>query len=1113
MAEQQEGRTSEGYLKVNKYQTILTEDLRQSLPKEVWTNLIDFIDSVKFINWLISPEETRGYAVDLPKEEDGRIKVNITKPHMLVDMDYFRERAIYFQQHGRYTHLRPNANPKSEFATFWKEELYRWEHGLIRDSDGEWIPGWYYFYLNYVQIFVNKRDVKDKSKKTGGERVRDFPDVFLGDYLFFHYLDQAKKVGSHSKMLKSRGIGASYKLASISPCNMYIYKGLPNFHLASDKTFLDGEKGVFGKVIDVLDFIGDNTPLPRMRLINSPRSREIQLGYQDEYGIKQGLKSSVFGISLKDNPDKARGVRGKLIHYEEDGLFPNIEKAWNVNRKAVEDGNITFGLMMAAGCVCGGTKVWTNDGRQINIENIKQSDGILGFKDGKVNLEPITYIQDPLEKECIRIKTKNRYLECSYDHPILVRKCVHKRAESYKISNKRLTEYSTEWKRAVDLTKKDTILIVDKINIFGSDKLFDPRLVGMLIGDGSYGFNKTPVFSNCDYELNNYVMSKYNVTIEKTYQTKLNKTYNEIRIKDICSKLRDIGIYGQTKTNKRLPINYQSLDSYNLSELIGGLFDTDGCVTGGRISITQSSKDLLLQISEILLKFGVHSTIQTKYPRISKLRKDKNIYYVLEIASIDSILNFKNNIKFLCKYKQDALDLISERKNILRIHNDLDGLREERVNSIEKIGIKRIYNLTANDSNTYIANGIVTHNTGGTEGADFEGSEKMFRNPLAYNIYGIPNVFDKNSNEENLVGFFWGAYLNRAECYDKLTGEPDVVMALIEILKDRYYVKYNSTDPTVLTQRMAEEPIVPAEAVMRVSGTIFPIADLKDCRDNIKMQGSRFFDAHYVGDLILKDNGVEWTPNGDIYPIRTYPTGTNKPEGAVEIFEMPKIDNDGKMDPMRYIGGIDPVDDDESQTNSLTSIFIFDLYADKIVAEYTGRPKFANDFYEIARRLLLLFNAKANYENNKKGLFTYFDQKRCLHLLCDTPQILRDMEYVKSTGYGNKSKGSNASAAINMWGRRLQRDYLLGKANQQDYNENGDQVGEKKNMHTIRSIAYLEELIQWNESGNFDRISAMGMLMIYREERLKYINNTYDDDEKDPEFDKYIYENFKNAFR
>src|SRR5690606_9123316 len=109
------------------------------------------------------------------------------------------------------------------------------------------------------------------------------------------------------------------------------------------------------------------------------------------------------GISLKDNPDKARGIRGPLIHYEEDGLFPHLESAWNINRKAVEDGKVAFGQMVALGCVCAGTKVWTKDFKQINIEELKQEDGIIGFdvNTEKLNIEKIININPPADKECV----------------------------------------------------------------------------------------------------------------------------------------------------------------------------------------------------------------------------------------------------------------------------------------------------------------------------------------------------------------------------------------------------------------------------------------------------------------------------------------------------------------------------------------------------------------------------------------------------------------------------------------------------------------------------------------------------------------------------------------
>ena len=60
------------------------------------------------------------------------------------------------------------------------------------------------------------------------------------------------------------------------------------------------------------------------------------------------------------------------------------------------------------------------------------------------------------------------------------------------------------------------------------------------------------------------------------------------------------------------------------------------------------------------------------------------------------------------------------------------------------------------------------------------------------------------------------------------------------------------------------------------------------------------------------------------------------------------------------------------------------------------------------------------------------------------------------------------------------------------YDENGNEieVEVKRNLHKIRSVAYLKEAIGWNSDGNFDRVSAMGMLMIYRESLKTFIVTT-----------------------
>ena len=711
-------------MEFNEFQTPLDSELVKSLPKECYNDLIETLESVQFARWLTSTE--RGIASDRPRDDKGRIIVDITKPHIVEDPDFFRQPAINFKKYGRYTNLNPNGNRKSEYGLFWAEEMRRWREGLVRESDGEWIPGQYYFYLNYSPIWkVVER--KSSSGKVRGDRVFEFCNFWLGDYLWYHYLEQARESGGHAKLLKCRGVGFSYKLGAMSPCNMYVEPGLPNFHLASDKTFLEGDKGVFGKVVTTLDWIAENTPLPKLRLKDT--ALEKQLGYKNEYGVQKGLKSSTFGISLKDNPDKARGVRGPLIHYEEDGLFPNLEKAWGVNRKAVEDGDIVYGLMVAGG-------------------------------------------------------------------------------------------------------------------------------------------------------------------------------------------------------------------------------------------------------------------------------------------------------------------------------------------------------------------------TGGTEGASFEGSEKLFYNPDGYNIYGIPNVYDKNANGDSKCGFFWGAYMNRARCYHD-NGESDVVKALCEILLDRYTVKYGSSDPNALTQKKAEEPIVPQEAVMRTEGTLFPISDLKDYLAEIAPNQQGFVSSHYVGRLGFDHHGeITWKLDDNLCPIRDFPMKNDGDRsGCVEIFEMPHKRPDGTIDPWRYIAGIDPIDYDMGNwTNSLGSIFIFDLLKDRIVAEYTGRPKLANDFYEVCRRLLKFYSAQANYENNLKGLFNYFDKNNCLNLLCDTPRILRDSEMVKGELVGNRAKGTPAGKNINAWARKLQADWMLSKAvGTERIDDKGNPIAgtEDLNLQMIRSFGYLKEAIAWNMDLNTDRVSAMGMCMILREDRAK----------------------------
>jgi hypothetical protein len=371
--------------------------------------------------------------------------------------------------------------------------------------------------------------------------------------------------------------------------------------------------------------------------------------------------------------------------------------------------------------------------------------------------------------------------------------------------------------------------------------------------------------------------------------------------------------------------------------------------------------------------------------------------------------------------------------------------------------------------------------TGGSEGSDFSGALEMIYRPKGYYLMAFDNVWDKSQQGKGVSIWCFPAYVNRKGCYNK-DGISDVTKALLEICVERYNAKYNTSDPMQLTRTKAEDPITLQDAIMRRSSTIFPVSDLKERILQLDSNPSEYDDV-YTGKMVIKNGNPEFKVTTDV-PIRFFPHKDNKLEGAIEIFKLPQKNKQGKVFAGRYIAGNDPYDDDASQTTSLGSTFILDLWTDTIVAEYTGRPLFANDYYEQVRLLLLYYNARLNYENNKKGLFAYFQRMNCSYLLTDTLEFLKDRDSSGKDSYGNKQKGTNASKPINDAARSLIRDWLISPVTIQK--KEGDEVKEVtiKRLYTLRCKALLEELSQWNPDGNFDRVSAMGMLMLLREDKM-----------------------------
>ena len=481
----------------------------------------------------------------------------------------------------------------------------------------------------------------------------------------------------------------------------------------------------------------------------------------------------------------------------------------------------------------------------------------------------------------------------------------------------------------------------------------------------------------------------------------------------------------------------------------------------------------------------------------------------------------KQELEWEMGYKKSGSDVAYGSQN--SVSGIISGVNQDKLNGsrgvlylVEEAGIFKdllsMYNMIrpSVEQGSSVFGEVLMYGTAGDDMSDFTAFQEIFYSPDGYNMEALDNVFDKEGQGRKQCCMFYPAYMNYDDsCIDE-NGNSDVTKALLMLLSDRYKVKYGSTDVNTITKRISQYPITPQEAIIRSHGSIFPVTELNERLNQIDNNPSEYDDV-YVGELIIKNGKVEFSPTVDV-PLREWKIKDNKVEGALEIFALPQKNSDGNVPADRYGIGIDPYDDDHSETMSLGSVHVMDFWTDKLVAEYTGRPMFANDFYEICRKLCLFYNAKAMYEQNLKGIFGYFSTMNCTHLLADTPDYLKDKQLITSIGYGNKSKGVRATVPIIKYGFRLIRDWLLKPVTKIEQDEQGNDVEVTiPNLSFIRNRALLKELMLWNPYENFDRIMALVQLMLYREEKMVIFQGDMKNTEHKPdgiEADDYWSKNY-----
>lgn len=1012
-------------------------------------------------------------------------------------------------QYCKYTKSDPR------YLDWWTEERRRCKEGYT--VGGVRITGEHYHYLNYTVIKVGD--------KKHGEKY-DFPRFLAMDYYYFHVLEKAESGDQKHNLIlaKSRRKGFSYKNAAGCVWRYNFSPGSTTVIGAEDNK---KSATTFKMALDVIDFQNQYTEFGFPWLIRNKTF--IQRGVETMVGgkkIVKGTKSIIQTITFKNNPGAAAGLGASRIIVEEAGTLSSLKEVYSFTEPVLREGDFWKGIMVIFGCVVKGTQLVKEDGSRVNVEDVEVGDKILSFGNKPVFNE-VEFAFAPSKKPCVKlITTKNTELTCSKDHPILSSKVSsyyqfrEYTKEGNRISVDRVKK--VHWEYAGDLSIGDHVAVIDKIpEMFGTRKMKQPRLIGLLIGDGSYGYNKTPVLSTQDEETYRYLAKNNDTTVEKQRKTKENKTYREIRIKGLTQYLREIAIYGQTKQDKRLPVNLHTYTKESISELIGGFFDADGYVAKNKLVLTSAVKSLLEEVKHELLKFGVHSTIRKiKTYKRKKERKIKDVtpYYRLEINDKVSIKRFYRNISLSIKYKQEDLTKLvygyasdthlvrsakikkvkgKRKKEVIY----LEGVRYERLRSIYEVQTQDVYNLKVSGDHTYIANNIITHNTGGDMDKATKDFADMMYNPKGYNGLVFDNIYDDPLDTRDSSGYFVPdlAFRNNAKVvvdgktYHSVDENGNAIawVADFSLNKERENKKKNKDYGTVITQSARNL----REAFLQIEGNVFPAADLQEIRSNLlRKYGTRKPYTH--GKLVDTANGyVRFVPDttGTVHPIEHYPLkgneSTEQLRGSICIVEQPKTIDGGEIPDDAYIIGHDPWGIDAklasvSATSSLGVCYVMRTRkyfkelgnANKIVAWYIGRTPVMDEYNENMLKLSKYYNAKVNFENDRGEVKPFFQKRMQLHRLCPPPGTILERNDISTN---MRARKYGYSIAANKF-KTIAIQYLLDWL-QESRPDNPD----LKNMHYIEDIGLLDEMISFSfEKGNYDRIMALIGCVLWQEDNF-----------------------------
>lgn len=417
------------------------------------------------------------------------------------------------------------------------------------------------------------------------------------------------------------------------------------------------------------------------------------------------------------------------------------------------------------------------------------------------------------------------------------------------------------------------------------------------------------------------------------------------------------------------------------------------------------------------------------------------------------------------------------------------------VDSIDSIGERKVYNLTASDTHTYIANGIITHNTGGNVEKS-QDAQKIMNSPDEYGFiimnYDILNKrVIKPTWRICKSGCFVPAQMSHA--YEKKETTLDKYLGVEKApgLK-KIKIKVSDFDKnTGIIKSRLDELVKKDRALYVQERMAFPLS-IDDCflntnvnrfpvEDALKHK-SRLLEEGRPGKTvdIYQTDGMKMGYHFSDKQLADYPFQGGNIDSPIIIYEDPP--EEGGIFDFTYVSGQDPYKSDKADTDSVGTFYVLkryvkinDPFAYCIVASYASRPPSSDDFCRNCEILQEAYGAKCLMENADRMYELYLTRRNKQLMLLEDGERLAG-KIIRAGARQNNKLGlaptvPNQRMLFNTVIQYCWEDVVVG------YDDDGNEITQK-GIYRIPDIELLDEIIAFGPGVNTDRIIAFGHALL-----------------------------------